>query len=502
MSNRKDPNDPSVTSKAHDFMAPKWERINTLLGGTDAMREAGRTYLPQHARESNQNYADRLHSTTLFNMLELTLDSLAGRAFSAPVQEKNDVPEQVSELLRDVDLQGNNVTTFARRWFYEGMAKGFAHVLVDMPAKESDEQRTLADDMREGRRPYMVLVSPENVLAMHAEVINGREHLTHVRIYEEVTVLNGFVEEVEPRIRVLEPGTWTLYAYQKSGNKKNGKRYWRQIDAGTTGVDFIPMVTFYANRQGVQLAKPPLDDLVHLNIRHWQSTSDQINILTVARFPMLAVSGATDTDGEVMSIGPRQLLGVKEPNGQFYYVEHSGKAIGAGRQDLLDLEEEMASYGAEFLKRQPGNATATGRALDSAEATSALQDHATRFTSALNEAVRVMGAWVGLDDTGTLEISTELGVGQIEDSEVKVLIEARKNGDLSREAFLEELKRKNVLAKDFDPRADIARTMMDLMAGGGRELARMVQEDSQSRTANGGAPQEGDDNGVSSTATA
>lgn len=485
MSAKKNPNDPSVTSQAYDLMRPKWERINTLLGGTDAMRESGRVYLPQHARESNQNYADRLHSATLFNMLELTLDSLAGRAFSAPIQEKNDVPQPISDMLDDVDLQGNDVTTFARRWFYEGMAKGFAHVLVDMPSLGDSGERTRADDLREGVRPYMVLVSPENVLAMHAEVTGGRERLTHVRIYEEVTRLNGFVEETEPRIRVLEPGAWTLYAYQKA--QKSGRRAWKQIDAGTTGIKFIPMVTFYANRQGTQLAKPPLDDLAHLNIRHWQSTADQINILTVARYPMLAVSGATDADGEVMSIGPRQLLGVKEPNGQFYYVEHSGKAIGSGRQDLLDLEEEMASYGAEFLKRRPGNATATGRALDSAEATSSLQDHTTRFTAALNEAVSVMGAWMNVEDTGTLEISTELGVGQIEDSEVKVLIEARKNGDLSREAFLEELKRKNVLAKDFDPSVDLARSMMDLMAGGNRELAQMVRNDNSSGAAQNAA---------------
>ena len=72
--NGKDPSDPSTTSLAWDFMIGSWARMDTLLAGTQGMRGAGTTYLPQHAEESNGNYEERLMTNVLFNATELTLD--------------------------------------------------------------------------------------------------------------------------------------------------------------------------------------------------------------------------------------------------------------------------------------------------------------------------------------------------------------------------------------------------------------------------------------------
>jgi hypothetical protein len=39
----------------------------------------------------------------------------------------------------------------------------------------------------------------------------------------------------------------------------------------------------------------PLRDLAYLNVKHWQSQSDQDTILHVARVPILAISAGTTT---------------------------------------------------------------------------------------------------------------------------------------------------------------------------------------------------------------
>lgn len=465
MAVKKKADDPSVTSFAWDFMFPKWNMLETLLEGTEAMRSAGQRFLPRHSEETADNYEERLACTTLFNMTELTLDALVGKPFGNLVKLNTDVPEQIISFSKDIDLQGNNLTTFSRNWFREGVAKGLAHVLVDFPSITDEERagRTLADDMRERRRPYWLFIKPENVIFAAAENIQGREVLVHVRIREELVKQVGFAEEIVQRIRVLEPGTFTVWEFVKPSRKKGE---WKKVEEGTTGLDFIPFVTFYTNRTGLMIAKPPLEDLAYLNVRHWQSTSDQVNILTVARFPMLGVAGATDQTGNTMAIGPKQLLGTKDPNGRFYYVEHSGKAIGAGRQDLEDLEQMMASYGAEFLKRRSGNITATGRALDSAEAMSSIQDMAVRFTDAINIALDMTAAWIGLDDGGTVDIKTDFGPNKVNSDLLKTILEARKNGDLSREDFLEQLKTLQILSDDFNPRLNFLRLMMETAAAG------------------------------------
>lgn len=446
----KDPKDPSTTSYAYDAMLPKWEKIEAVLGGTEAMREAGLTYLPQHAEETDRNYQERKKTAILFNMLELTLDSLVGRPFSRKL-DITKTPTNFQEMAKNIDLRGNDITVFCRKWFREGAAKGLSHVLVDFPSITAEERknRTLADDIREGLRPFFNFICPENLIYAETKIIQGHEIYTHVRIKEIETQRDGFMEVFKERIRVLEPGAWYLYEKRKVKGKR--KATWVLIDSGYTNINFIPLVTFYANRrEDLMLTKPPLEDLADLNIRHWQSSSDQINVLTVARFPMLAVSGATDTSGEAMTIGPKALLGTKKEGGRFYYVEHSGKAIEAGRQELLDLEEMMASYGAEFLKRRPGNATATARALDSAEATSPLQDMVLRFNDSVNIALEFFGLWGNIDEIGEIEINKDFQNDRLSEAQINALIKARENRDISRHAFLTTLMKGGVLPDSLD----------------------------------------------------
>lgn len=455
-------NDPSTLSHAYEAMAGKWCMINDLMGGTETMRAAKQRYLPQHPHEKQENYDLRLAVSTLFNMFELTLDSLVGKPFSEPVKVNEDTPEPVKALMDDVDLQGNGIHTFARHWFREGVAKGYAHCLIDYPRIEKIDgrARTLLDDERDENRPYWVLIRPENVIAMNYTKIRGRNVLTHARMFETRMERDGFSEVPVTTIKVLEPGRWYIYTPKKDRGRKV---VWTLTDSGLTDIDFVPMVTFHTSVDEHLVCKPPLEDLAYLNIRHWQSSADQNNILTVARFPMLAVSGAYDnpTDGK-MAIGPRQLLVTRQENGKFYYVEHSGAAINSGKEDIEKLEQDMAAYGAEFLRKRPGGTTATSRALDSAEATSPLQDMAIRFNDCVNMAMSMTAEWLGLgDDGGSVRIETDFGPDEITDVDIRGLLEARRNRDLSRKDFIEELRRRGLIRDDFDHQKNVDELMTE-----------------------------------------
>ena len=439
---------PDTVSSAYAQMAPLWDKVSSVLGGTETMRGAGTLYLPQHERESNKAYAERLGKTVLINTTEQTLNGWVGRPFSSPIQVNENVPDSVRGLLEDVDLQGNDIDIFARNWFRDGLAKGFSHVLVDYPMRSETEgrERTLADDRAENMRPYLVHVPPENVISAHSEMVNGVEVLTHVRILETVVGREGFEESFTERIRVYEPGM--VEVYEKRQRSKGGKTEWVLVDTHSYDMPYIPLVTFYSQRSGLMLAKPPLLDLVNMNISHWQSQSDQTAVLTVARFPMLASSGMMDEDEVV--VGPNQWLATRDPAGRVYYVEHSGKAIASGRADLLDLEEKMAKYGAEFLTKKPGRQTATARALDSAEAVSPLQDMVHRFIDSMNLALAYMAHWEGEESGGTIDLDTDFGLSGSDAGALGALHEARRNRDISREAYLRELQRYNVLDRSFD----------------------------------------------------
>lgn len=468
---KKDPTSPATTSCAYDLMAPRWRVIETLLAGTEAMREAGEEFTPKHEAELQDNYDFRLSQTVLLNMVEETLEQLSGKPFTEPVKVGDDVPVAIKGaddedgrggILYDIDLQGNNLDVFCQAWFREGLAKAFCHVLVDMPRPEprpDNAPRTLADDRREGMRPYWNLVKPECVIFARAEVIEGVETLMHVRILESYTVQDGFAEVEKCRIRVLEPGTVTLYEPHPT-KKKDGKPVWIKVDEWGTGLTYIPLVTFYADRQGFMIGKPPLLDLAWLNVAHWNSTSDQRNILRVARFPMLACSGASEEDSDPVVIGPHKILYNEDPQGKFYYVEHTGSAIEQGRKDLEDLEKQMSMYGQQFLRQKPGNETATGKAIDSAENNSDLAAMAGLFEDAVAQALDITAEWMRLlEEGGSISVVKNFNKAEDDAEGFRAVQQARDKRDLSRYTLIEAMKQRGYLPKDFDQELDQERLL-------------------------------------------
>jgi len=460
MSDDKDKASPATTSYAYDRMAPSWAVVDTLLGGTESMRAAGENYTPRHSEETDEGYRARLQSAVLLNMVEQTLDTLSGKPFSEPMKPSEDVPALVTDtILDDVDLQGNNIDVFAHQLFRQGMAKALVHVLVDMPRPEpvaavegaAPAPRTLADDREQGVRPYWVMIKPEALLYARASIINGTEVLQHVRILEIFYEEDGFAEVEKVRIRVLEPGLVKIYApveKKTSGQKEE----WSLEDEWATGLDYIPMVTYYADRTNFMEGKPPLLDLAWLNVAHWQSTSDQRNILKVARFPILACEEANSEDSETIVIGPNKVL---FGPGKFKYVEHTGSAIEAGRKDLEDLERVMSGYGAEFLKKRPGGGTATARALDSAEASSDLSAMSVVFEDTMAQILAFTSDALNLGtDGGEVEVVKDYQIEELDPQALEFIKYMREKNDLSRKAVIAVAITHGFLPEDFDEEED------------------------------------------------
>src|SRR5690606_17726562 len=121
------------------------------------------------------------------------------------------------------------------------------------------------------------------------------------------------------QIRVLVPGAWATFREQDV----EGKKAWVLHDKGATSLKHIPLSTLYTERTGYMTAKPPLLELAYLNVKHWQSQSDQDNILHVARVPMLAITGIDDDTWE-LKVGTASATKLPK-EGDMKWVEHTGK---------------------------------------------------------------------------------------------------------------------------------------------------------------------------------
>lgn len=450
-------------SASYALMAPRWKTIHTVLGGTAAMRAAGRDFLKQHPYEEDPAYQDRLESAVLDNYTRRTLDTLVGKAFRDPPAPGDDVPQAILPILEDVDGEGTGFVTFARSFFRHGVRDAFSFVVVDFTRaapREDGKPRTLADDARDGVRPIWRRVDACDVLGSPLGIVDGKVAPVAFRYRDDELRLSedGFTETLVERIKVLRPGAWEVWEKKKASTTSKPK--WEKVDEGPSGIPFVPVVAFYTDKTGNCEGMPPLLDLADKNVEHWASSADQRNILTVARFPMLAVSGVQSGDnqagaGEIV-VGPRKLLTTSDPQSKVYFVEHNGAAIDAGKVDLERLEERMASYGAEFLTKKPGTESATGRALDGAEAISSLQAWGLDFKDALERCLQITAVWLKLGDDagGSIDFEISQDVDMNQPAELTTLDAARDRNDISREAWVEEMKLRSVLREEYDAEED------------------------------------------------
>jgi hypothetical protein len=151
-----------------------------------------------------------------------------------------------------------------------------------------------------------------------------------------------------------------------------------------------------------------------------------------------------------MKIGPRSLLGTRDPQGRFYYVEHTGRAIASGRQDIIDLEKSMAAYGATFLKDRPDREPAATRVIDNAETTNTLKDMALRFADTVAIALDLTARWLKLSEGGSVTVNTDYTNAQATQSDLQTLVTSRQMNEVSHQDFLNELQRRGTLSHTFD----------------------------------------------------
>ncbi|MDE2454399.1 MAG: DUF4055 domain-containing protein, partial [Burkholderiales bacterium] len=422
---------PATVSPEAAYMAPERTMIATLLAGTGAMRAAGTQYLPKHPAESEDAYRYRVQVSTLYNGLRRTIETLAGKPFSEPIKLGDNVPDPLVEWADDIDLQGRDLHAFAHAVFAAALADGLSHILVEYP--QTTPGATLADKKAGGVRPYFLHIRQSQILGWRAERINGVETLTQLRIMETVTEPDGqWLNRQVAQVRVLEPTAWTTF-------RQNDLKEWVQYQAGIVTLGAIPLATIYADRANFMQGRPPLLDLAYMNIEHWQSSSDQSNILHVARVPILFASGFVEG---TLKIGAGAAVTNDDPTAKLSYVEHTGAAISAGRESLKDLEERMSLMGAQLLVKKPGARTATEKAIDSADADSALSLMVRTLEDALEYALQFAADWEAIGPAGEVECTGE--IGGVEDMDETALMRAKELGILSAETVFAELQRRGL----------------------------------------------------------
>lgn len=426
-------------------MAQHWPIVEALLGGTAAMRAAGATFLPKWPNEEETSYKTRLSVATLFPALARTISVMGGKPFAKDVVFGEDVPAKIVDWCQDADQQGNSLHTLLADVIAEALGFGLCGVLVDHAAKPEDA-KTLADERALGMRPYMVFYRHGQILGWKEKLVNGVTVLTQLRLAESIKIEDGeYGERCVRRVRVLTPGAFEVWEEGEKGDDE-----WRLVEGGITTLKAIPFVPFYGRKLGFMRGVSPLLDLAHLNVKHWQSQSDQDTIMHVARVPILAISGVDSQDGPKITIGSGSAINLPQ-GAEAKYVEHSGKAIEAGAKALKDLEEQMITTGAELLVVKPDQKSATQSNNDAEANKSELQLITEKTEDSADQVLQFMADWVKEAEGGHVSLFKDFGAGSLSDASAQLILSLQQGGLITKETALRELQRRGTLSPDIVP---------------------------------------------------
>jgi hypothetical protein len=437
-----------------------------LMGGTDAMRDAGEAYLPSFAAEPLETYQSRLKRSVLFEAFPDTVHSMTGRVFAKPV-EVTDGPEELKAWADNIDLQGRDLSAFAAQVFEDGFASGVSFIMVDAPRRESEKSQ--ADARAEGLRPYLVHIAIEEVLGWKTQTYGNVVAFSQFRIMESVSIEDPddeFADEKIAQVRVLdrtdEGVTVRLF-------RKHDSAGWYVFDEYTTPAKELTIVPYYSRRTGFATGEPPLRGLVSLNIAHWNLQSSMLNNAHYGLIPIMLLTGF-DADSE-MVLSSNIAFRSADNDADARWVKVDTGAIETTKGLLNNFEAQMQTLGLQVIAEKVKSAAGENR--DAAKETSQLSLMADNLKDALENAMSWMSYYGGLSEQViTLDVNKDFGIAPLTYQEAAAMQTDVAMGYLSRETYFEERKRRGVLRPDLDTQAEFDRIASEApsLTGDGLDL--------------------------------
>ncbi len=433
-----------------------------LTGGTPAMQEGG--YIRKGSAETSTDYQIRVTDAYLFNGYTRTRGYLTGQVFrkDITITEDSELKGLFVRMKNDIDLQGNNMRTFAQEFFQNGLDEGVRFLLVQYPSIKMDgdnyydedlgewRRRTKKADEENGWRPYFVQFGLDQLLGYRFEYQNGVKVLTQLRIMENITqhgVIDVEDEEIE-QVRVIERGKWTTY---RKADKE--KETWTAHGEGTTSIEDIPLAIWMPGDIITDMtAIPALEDLAMLNKRHFVATADQNVLMSFVRRPPWFGKNLVE-QGESVQFGPGRMVHSTSPDAVLQSVGVDVSSVEAGRGELKDLEERMGIYGLMMLVptlRASGGKTATQAQQESTESVSQLTDWALSLKDCFDNALKFAAMYedIEIGDEPELKINTEFQPGM--GLEPQILVQAVEKGIIPKQVAFDEFKRRGLVSDVYD----------------------------------------------------
>ena len=301
------------THKDYNESIANWEfYIRSYNGGYDYT--VGQ-YLNRYNLELDNEYHQRLYNTPCDNHCRNIIQIYSSFLFRVkPTREFGELEGEptLSNFLKDADLDGNNFNAVIKQ--AQNYASIYGHVLLILD-KPPVQTRTRADELSQDIRPYVSIVTPENVFDWnYTRLLNGKYELDYLKIREEVDKEGGSY------FRIWTPEKIDTVYIEKHGDNP------RVIDTAENQIGKIPAVILYnAKSHKRAIGQSDLSDIANLQKSIYNDYSEIEQLVRLTNHPSLVKTPSVNASagaGAIIEM-PEEL----EPNLKPYLLQPSGQNL-------------------------------------------------------------------------------------------------------------------------------------------------------------------------------
>jgi len=314
------------THKDYSETLNNWEYyIRSYNGGYDYM--IGQ-YLSRYNLELDNEFNQRLANTPCDNHCRNIIQIYSSFLFRVrPSRDFGSMEDEPSleSFLKDADLDGNNLNSVIKQAQNYSSIYGHCFMILDKPNIQTE---TKAEELNQDIRPYVSIVTPENVLDWNFErQLNGKYELNYLKIREEVDRENG------QYLRMWYPDRIdTVYMPDREEPQL--------VDTVPNMIGKIPAVILYNSKSHKRgIGQSDLTDIADLQKSIYNEYSEMEQLIRLTNHPSLVKTPSVNASAGAGAV--IEMPDEMEPNLKPYLLQPSGASLTAIMDSINNKVESI-----------------------------------------------------------------------------------------------------------------------------------------------------------------
>lgn len=318
----------SSTHPEYKDFVTQWTRCRDVISGSDAVKDKGDLYLPKLEGMTNKEYQSYKQRALFFSAAGRSLQGLVGTMTRRTPTIKQD---GMDDQFKDTSLT----------------AKSFTELFVDATEEVLSVGRygMLADVAVEGGRGYVAVYTSEHILNWRMDEYGN---LLWLVLSEDVVIPDPedpfeLEDSVNYRHLYMNNGVYTIDIYDEDENLLSTIV---PTQRGST-LGAIPFVCITPSGLQIVPQKPPILDIVDVNLSQYMTSADLENGRHYAGLPTPVVTGAESETK--LKVGGQSAWVISNEKAKVFYLEFQGQGLQSLEKAMGEKTSQMAQFSSRLM---------------------------------------------------------------------------------------------------------------------------------------------------------